>query len=511
MSMKNTSNVQHDIPSIEDPGRISANQTSEQVWIDPQLLHPHPRQASIYGEEDVQDLIEAIRVSQQIKPLIVTPQNVLLSGHRRRQAALALGWERVQVERVRCADAREEMEILLRENQYREKTRVQRVRETAVWREIETANAAQRRSAALKRGNQSPVREVLPTQEAGRVRTILAKRSDLGSERTYEKAAQVVTFADQLTARGEAAHAQTLLTVLNEQSVDAAARVLKLAAQEQQAVLAMLATGETQTVHTALLAVKKAQAEARAQSLPVRPRVVLASWEQWLAAQPPCDLLLTDPPYATDVPDIAAFAQAWLPRALANVKATGRAFVCIGSYPEELHAYLHLHQTKALPLPQLEILVWTYRNTLGPQPKRGYKRNWQAVLHFTGPDAPDLACPLLTERFAVMEFNAPDGRLGERYHTWQKPDALAERLIQHASRPGEYVYDPFCGTGTFVLAAHRLGRIASGCDHDPQMLALARQRGCAVDEEQVRLEMDMHPSEAVCSKLSHAGKEIEPQ
>lgn len=45
------------------------------------------------------------------------------------------------------------------------------------------------------------------------------------------------------------------------------------------------------------------------------------------------DLLLTDPPYSTDVEDIEAFAAERLPLALAKVKPTGRAYICIGAYP----------------------------------------------------------------------------------------------------------------------------------------------------------------------------------
>jgi hypothetical protein len=50
------------------------------------------------------------------------------------------------------------------------------------------------------------------------------------------------------------------------------------------------------------------------------------------------DLLITDPPYSTDVDDIVAFAQSWLPAALNKVKDTGFAFVFIGAYPEEVKA-----------------------------------------------------------------------------------------------------------------------------------------------------------------------------
>ncbi len=202
-----------------------------------------------------------------------------------------------------------------------------------------------------------------------------------------------------------------------------------------------------------------------------------ASWEQWLASQPPCDLLLTDPPYSTAIEDIEAFAQTWLPLALSKVKATGRAYVCIGAYPREIQAYLQVQAC----LPVQQLLVWEYRNTLGPKPSHTYKQNWQAILYFYGPDAPPLDCPLLTEQFSVQEISAPDGRLGNRYDAWQKPDRLAEQLIRHSTRPGDRVYDLFCGTGTFVLAAQRLGRLGLGCDISEEMLAKAEKRGCFIE------------------------------
>jgi hypothetical protein len=46
-----------------------------------------------------------------------------------------------------------------------------------------------------------------------------------------------------------------------------------------------------------------------------------------------CDLLITDPPYMTDIDDINKFAKDWLPGALTNVKSTGSAFVFIGACP----------------------------------------------------------------------------------------------------------------------------------------------------------------------------------
>ncbi len=213
--------------------------------------------------------------------------------------------------------------------------------------------------------------------------------------------------------------------------------------------------------------------KAAVEASPVRPTVTVASWVDWLPNQDDCDLLLTDPPYMTDVADIGAFAQ-WLPVALAKVKPTGRAYVCVGAYPSELKAYLSLET----PIPLEQVLVWTYRNTLGPSPSHVYKLNWQAILYYKGPDAPELDCPKMVEQFSVQDINAPDGRLGDRYHAWQKPDELAERIIRHATKPGDLVLDPFCCTGTFLVAAAKLGRVGRGCDISAEHLVIAKERGC---------------------------------
>jgi hypothetical protein len=263
-------------------------------------------------------------------------------------------------------------------------------------------------------------------------------------------------------------------------TADKQSELLKLSRMpeaEQQAVVDKIVSGDAANVNQATLSLVREKREAEAQAEPVRPTITLSDWREWLPQQPDCDLLLTDPPYMTDVDDIAAFAAEWLPLALAKVKPTGRAYVCIGAYPEELRAYLAAASTVPAMI-LANILVWTYRNTLGPSPTLDYKQNWQAILYFRGPDAAPLNCPVMTEQFSVQDINAPDGRMGDRYHTWQKPDELAERLIRHATNPGDLVLDPFAGTGTFILMASRLGREGRGCDSDLSMIETAVQRGC---------------------------------
>ncbi len=58
----------------------------------------------------------------------------------------------------------------------------------------------------------------------------------------------------------------------------------------------------------------------------------------------------------------------------------------------------------------------------------------------------------------------------------QKPLALLERIIQASSSPGDVVLDPFCGCGTTIAAAQKLGRQWIGIDVTHLAITLMKQR-----------------------------------
>jgi hypothetical protein len=58
----------------------------------------------------------------------------------------------------------------------------------------------------------------------------------------------------------------------------------------------------------------------------------------------------------------------------------------------------------------------------------------------------------------------------------QKPLALLERIIQASSNPGDVVLDPFCGCGTAVHAAEKLGRHWIGIDVTHLAISLVERR-----------------------------------
>lgn len=227
---------------------------------------------------------------------------------------------------------------------------------------------------------------------------------------------------------------------------------------------------------------KKHEAMAvEAATIEESPDVYLADCIEFLSDHPDnhFDLLITDPPYATDVDDIAAFAAEWVPVALAKVKQSGRAYICTGAYPDEMKAYLDVFAAQDKFIVDCP-LIWTYRNTLGVTPRMKYNLNYQVIWHLYSNDSRELDTTITNEMFSVQDINAPDGRVFNRFHSWQKPNELARRLINHATLPGDLVVDPFTCTGTFVLMSVKLGRKAVGADISADNLEIAKERGCNV-------------------------------
>jgi len=91
-------------------------------------------------------------------------------------------------------------------------------------------------------------------------------------------------------------------------------------------------------------------------------------------------------------------------------------------------------------------------------------------LHFTGrggirlkrylEDTKGVALQSLWEDIFPINSQAAE-RMG--YPT-QKPLALLERIVSASSNPGDVVLDPFCGCGTAIVAAEKLGRKWLGID-----------------------------------------------
>ncbi len=61
-------------------------------------------------------------------------------------------------------------------------------------------------------------------------------------------------------------------------------------------------------------------------------------------------------------------------------------------------------------------------------------------------------------------------------HPTQKPEKLLAKLILASTNPGDMVFDPFLGSGTAAVVAHKLGRRYVGVECDSTYCCLAQKR-----------------------------------
>jgi DNA modification methylase len=88
----------------------------------------------------------------------------------------------------------------------------------------------------------------------------------------------------------------------------------------------------------------------------------------------------------------------------------------------------------------------------------------------------------------VWDIPAIAATSGERtgYPT-QKPEALLKRIIEASSNKGDIVLDPFCGCGTTLVVAQKLGRKWIGIDVSPIACKLMKDRLGKVGASDVRI------------------------
>jgi len=67
-------------------------------------------------------------------------------------------------------------------------------------------------------------------------------------------------------------------------------------------------------------------------------------------------------------------------------------------------------------------------------------------------------------------------------HPCQLPEKLMERIIKLTTRPGDVVFDPFCGAGTTAIAATKLGRKFVVTDVDAEYVRITKEKLAAMNQ-----------------------------
>lgn len=125
-------------------------------------------------------------------------------------------------------------------------------------------------------------------------------------------------------------------------------------------------------------------------------------------------------------------------------------------------------------------------------PKHGFTRKAVLVWEKDGPGMGDLECPWGMGSEFIMFFqkgrrpksaqrrnsviHIPQLRPNQLIHPHEKPVQLLEMLIKASTEPGEFIVDPFGGSGSLVRAAKNTGRSAVAIEYDEFNAEQARKK-----------------------------------
>lgn len=415
-------------------------------------LKPHPKNAAIYGQEDVRALAARIQQSNWIKPLVATTEHRIISGHRRWQAAQLLAIDAVPVEFRAFENEEDELEALLLENENRDKTTEQKVREAQEWEAIERERARQRQQIAgelFGRGQDEPNEKLVPNlaqpiADAGKSRDKAAAK--VGMKRSsYDKAKKVVKKADELRKNGESAKAEQLISTLNHKSVDKAfnqAMRLDMTEQANEAVNAIEAE-PTPAIDVQLGDVWHLG------------RHTLycgdTSSDAFRLLLPDAAFAFADPPYNADTAEWDHDFE-WKHDYLYD-------FAPVVAVTPGIASIFDFARTTAMPY-KWSLACWIDNGMTRGEMGFG---NWVYVALFGD--------NLFKKAQDVCRVSIDTSTSDESRHKGRKPIDLLIYLLNLYTEPSDVVIDPFLGSGTTLIAAEVTGRECIGGEINPQYCA----------------------------------------
>lgn len=182
------------------------------------------------------------------------------------------------------------------------------------------------------------------------------------------------------------------------------------------------------------------------------------------------DLVVTDPPYASRYTDRSKRTVAnddgssWLKPAFREVARLMKPDTFCVSFYGWPKAGLFMAAWRAAGLRPRAHLVWVegYASKTGTVEYR----HEQAYVLGKGEPVPNAIIP------DVLDWKYT----GNRLPPTQKPVMAILPLVRAFSKPGDLVLDPFCGSGTTLVAAKKLGRSFIGIELERRYCEIAQRR-----------------------------------
>ena len=175
------------------------------------------------------------------------------------------------------------------------------------------------------------------------------------------------------------------------------------------------------------------------------------------------DIVLTDPPYGME------YVSNHRSEKHDSIKGDSRLpqenlRLFIGMARRCSYVFCRWDNLSEVPRPK-SLLAWVKNNWTAGDLKHEHGRQWEAICFYPGPH---------------HEFvkRIPDvivcARTDNSLHPTQKPVELIHKLL--AANVGQTILDPYMGSGTTLIAARQLGRVAIGVERDEKYCERAARR-----------------------------------
>jgi DNA modification methylase len=222
------------------------------------------------------------------------------------------------------------------------------------------------------------------------------------------------------------------------------------------------------------------------------------------AKEPFADLVFADPPFNIGYKydkyhdekasaQYLAWTRDWIGACVRVLRPQGSIYIAIG---DEYAAHIKLILEDELRLTLRNWIIWHY--TFGQQTRNKFARSHTHILYFVKDPKNfvfhDEVVRVISDRqkkYSDKRANPagkmPDdvwneyprvcGTFAERTgFPCQMPESLLARIIRVSSNEGDWVLDPFCGSGTTATVAHKLNRVYTSIDISETYVRTARER-----------------------------------
>ena len=223
------------------------------------------------------------------------------------------------------------------------------------------------------------------------------------------------------------------------------------------------------------------------------------------ASKPFADLIFADPPFNIgykydkykdnhDRQKYIDWTRQWMTACCKVLKPTGSFYIAIG---DDYAAYVKTIAEDKLGLFCRNWIIWHY--TFGQQMKNKFARSHTHIFYFVKDKKNftfnDNVLRVISDRQKVYNDKRanPDGKMPDDvwneyprlcgtfeertgWHPCQMPESILARIIRASTHEGDWVLDPFNGSGTTTVVAYKLLRNYTGIDISKKYVTEAEKR-----------------------------------